>query len=69
MFSLLLAGTSLAQTSREVVRDPSGRIVQTIDHRTEAGGTVRSTTRDAMGRVIGTAVTRQSATGTARTEI
>jgi hypothetical protein len=37
LFVLALCATSPAQTCREVVRDSSGRIVQTIDRQKQAG--------------------------------
>ena len=58
---------SPAQTCREVVRDASGRIVQTIDRQKSAGGTVQATTRDASGRIIGTATTNPNAGGSSQT--
>jgi hypothetical protein len=36
---LVLPAVAAAQTCREVVRDSSGRIVQTVESRKEAGGT------------------------------
>jgi hypothetical protein len=65
---LMLASAFPAETCREVVRDSSGRIVQTIDRRKQKGGTVQATTRDASGRIIGTATTRPNSGGGARTE-
>jgi len=62
-----LAAISPAQTCREVVRDSSGRIVQTIERHQQTGGTVRSVTRDASGRIIGTATTRSNSSGSAHT--
>jgi len=56
-----LCATAPAQTCREVVRDSSGRIVQTIDRQSQSGGAVQSTIRDASGRMIGTDVTSASA--------
>ena len=43
-----------AHTCREVVRDSSGRVVQTIERRTGTGGTVHTVIRDASGRLAGT---------------
>jgi YD repeat-containing protein len=37
-----------------VVRDASGRIVQTIERQKQAGGAERAVTRDASGRIVGT---------------
>jgi hypothetical protein len=34
-----------ADTCREVVRDSSGRIIQTVDRQKQSGGTVQSVTR------------------------
>jgi len=70
MKTILLPALSLvspAQTCREVVRDASGRIVQTIDRQKSSGGTVQATTRDASGRIIGTATTNPNAGGSAQT--
>jgi hypothetical protein len=58
LFSLSLATLSPAQTCREVVRDSSGRIVQTIERQIQGGGNERAVIRDASGRVTGTATTR-----------
>lgn len=57
-----------AQTCREVVRDSSGRLVQTIERRTSGDGTVHAVIRDAAGRVAGTFVTRPDGGGGSRTE-
>lgn len=65
---LVLIPTLPAQTCREVVRDSSGRIVQTIDHQKQSGGTVQTTTRDAAGRIIGTATTRTNSGGFTSTQ-
>ena len=67
LLSFALPSILAAQTCREVVRDASGRIVQTIDRQKSAGGTVQATTRDASGRIIGTATTRPNAGGSAQT--
>jgi len=63
VFSLSLATTSPARTCREVVRDSSGRIFQTIERQKQAGGTAdsskvagtttRTQYRDASGRLPG----------------
>ena len=50
---LLFATHAPAQSHREVVRDASGRIVQTIDRPKSTGATVQATTRDASGRLTG----------------
>jgi hypothetical protein len=55
--SLILSVVSPAQTCREVVRDSSGRVVQTKETRKSGSGTT-SVTRDASGRVIGTATSQ-----------
>ena len=70
LFTLALANLSFAQTCREVVRDSSGRLVQTIERHKEAGGTERAVIRDSSGRLIGTATTRTGfgTSGTARTD-
>ncbi|MFU8892182.1 MAG: hypothetical protein ACNA8L_01000 [Luteolibacter sp.] len=52
--SFLLASFSQAQSCREVIRDATGRIVQTIDR--QANG--RAVMRDASGKIIGTATTQ-----------
>ena len=62
-----LASMLSAQTCREVVRDSSGRIVQTIERQKQAGGTERAVTRDASGRITGTATTRPNAGGSRST--
>jgi YD repeat-containing protein len=62
------ATVSTAQTCREVVRDASGRVVQTVERHKQAGGTVQAVTRDASGRITGTAVTRPNTGGGAHTE-
>jgi hypothetical protein len=56
-----------AQACREVVRDASGRIVQTIDRQKSAGGTERAVIRDASGRIIDTATTNPNAGGSSQT--
>ena len=63
LLSFVLSTVSPAQTCREVVRDGSGRVVQTIDRQKQAGGTERAVIRDASGRVISTATTQVSAGG------
>ena len=65
--SLILTDLSPAQPCREVVRDSSGRVVQTIYHQKSSGGTVRSVIRDASGRTIGTSTSQTSAGGHTRT--
>jgi hypothetical protein len=57
-FSLALVPVLDAQTCREVVRDSSGRVVETIERRTRPDGSVDSVTRDASGRLTGSATTR-----------
>ncbi|MEX1115063.1 MAG: hypothetical protein WEB53_07425 [Akkermansiaceae bacterium] len=49
-----MATISPAQTCREVVRDASGRVVQTVEHQKSSGGVERAVTRDASGSVTGT---------------
>ena len=66
--TLVLANISPAQTCREVVRDSSGRVVQTIERRKSAGGTDQAVIRDASGRITGTATTRNSGRKTTTTE-
>ncbi|MEY3894550.1 MAG: hypothetical protein RLZZ214_69 [Verrucomicrobiota bacterium] len=61
LLSFALSLMSPAQNCREVTRDASGRIVQTIDRQKITGGTVQATTRDASGRIIGTATTSPNA--------
>ena len=63
LVSLALTAADSAQTCREVARDSSGRIVQTIDRQKQSGGTVQAVTRDASGRIIGTATTRTNSSG------
>ena len=60
LLSFALALTAPAQPCREVVRDSSGRVVQTIYHQKSSGGTVRSVIRDASGRTIGTSTSQTS---------
>jgi YD repeat-containing protein len=67
LLSFALSLMSPAQTYREVVRDTSGRIVQTVERQKQAGGTVQATTRDASGRIIGTATTSPNSGGSTRT--
>jgi len=63
--SLTLTALSTAETCREVVRDSSGRVVQTIDHQKSSnGGALRSVIRDASGRTIGTSTSQTSGTTT-----
>lgn len=50
LLSFVLVTILPAQTCREEVRDASGRIVQTIEHQKQAGGTERAVIRDASGR-------------------
>lgn len=57
-----------AQTCREVVRDSSGRLVQTIERRTSGDGTVHAVVRDAAGRLTGSFVTRPDRSGGTRTQ-
>lgn len=63
LFAVALTATLPAETYREVVRDSSGRISQTIDRQKSSDGSVQSVTRDASGRIIGTATTRPSSGG------
>ncbi len=63
LMSGVLFSTARADNSREVVRDASGRLIQTIDHQKDANGTVNSVTRDASGRLIGTAVSHPNSGG------
>lgn len=67
LFSFALASTSPAQICREVVRDSSGRIVQTIDRQKTTSGTVHAATRDATGRITGTATTQPTSGGNSQT--
>ena len=53
LLSFALASVLSAQSCRELVRDASGRIVQTIERQKQGGGTERAVTRDASGRIIG----------------
>jgi len=53
LISIALASASQAQTCREVVRDSSGRVFQTIERQKQAGGTERAVIRDASGRITG----------------
>jgi len=46
-------------TRREVVRDSSGRLLYTVEHREGSGDTSQATIRDASGRLVGTATTRK----------
>ena len=66
--SLLLVSVASAETCREVVRDASGRVTQTIDHQKSGNGTVRSVIRDASGRMIGTSTSQTSGTTGSRTD-
>ncbi len=49
LLSCVLSPVSHAQICREVVRDPSGRVVQTIERQKQAGGTERAVIRDGSG--------------------
>ena len=51
-------------TCREVVRDASGRVVQTIERQKQAVGSERAVIRDASGRITGTATTQASGSTT-----
>ena len=68
LLSFALSPISPAQTCREVVRDASGRIVQTIERQKQAGGTERAVIRDASGRLVGTATTQASGGSTSQTQ-
>jgi YD repeat-containing protein len=68
LFASALVGISPAQSCREVVRDASGRVVQTIDRQKQFSNTERAVIRDASGRVTGTATTRPSYGSNTRTE-
>ena len=65
--SFLLASILPAQTCREVVRDASGHVVQTVEHRKGIGGIAHSIIRDAAGRIIGTSTSQTGSGGTTRT--
>lgn len=67
LFTFALATMLPAKTCREVVRDASERIVQTIERQKQAGGTERATTRDASGRIIGSATTNPNTGGSSQT--
>jgi hypothetical protein len=54
---LSLIPTARAQACREVVRDASGRVVQTIERQPQPGGRERVVIRDATGRIASTATT------------
>ncbi len=70
LLSFALSALSPAQTCREIVRDASGRIVQTIDRQKGSGETVQATTRNALGRLTDSQTTNtshsESFTGTQR---
>lgn len=68
LLTFIMASRLCAQTCREVVRDSSGRIVQTIERQKQAGGTERAVIRDASGRITGTTTTRPNAGSSVRTE-
>lgn len=57
LLSIALAALSPAQTCREVARDASGRMTQTIDRQKQAGGAERAVIRHAPGQIIGSATT------------
>jgi hypothetical protein len=61
--SLTMATVSPAQTCREVVRDSSGRMMQTIERQKSIGGVERTVTCDASGRVTGTSTSQTSPGG------
>lgn len=60
---LAFASLLAADTCTEVVRDDSGRIVQTIERVKGPSGTVQATTRDTSGRITGTAVSQPNKGG------
>lgn len=68
LLSLGLTISTFAQTNREVVRDSSGGLVQTIERRIEPNGQITSTTRDAAGRLIQESTTQVSPCGRATTQ-
>jgi hypothetical protein len=68
LLSFALATASPAQTCREVVRDSSGRIVQTIERQKQADRSERAVIRDASGRITGTANTQTSGGSTTQTQ-
>ncbi len=68
LLSLPLATILPAQTCREVVRDASGWVVQTIERQKQGGGGEQYVTRDASGRITGTATTQASGDSTTQTQ-
>jgi hypothetical protein len=50
-FGITAAG---AQTCRETVRDPAGRVVKQIERRQLPGGATQTVERDSAGRILGT---------------
>ena len=56
-----------AETCRDVVRDASGRIVQTVESQKNSNGTTKSVTRDASGRIVSTSSGAPSANGKMQT--
>jgi hypothetical protein len=68
LLSCALVASSPAQICREVVRDSSGRIVQTIDCQSLSGGAERAVIRDTSGRIIGTATTSNSGGSSTHTQ-
>jgi hypothetical protein len=63
LLSFVFSTLSPAQTCREVVRDASGRVVQTIDRQKQADGGGHNTYRDASGRIAGSATSKTTASG------
>jgi hypothetical protein len=63
LFSLVFVNGSTAQSCREVVRDASGRVVQTVDRQKQTGGTERAVIRDASGRLTGSQTTSGNCSG------
>jgi len=64
---LSFAAACPAQTGREVVRDASGRVVQTIERQKGGGNMERAVVRDASGRILGTSTSQTSPGGQTRT--
>ena len=64
LISFVLANDSPVQICREVVWYPSGRVVQTIERKKQAGRNERAVICDASGRITGTAITQASGSTT-----
>lgn len=63
LFPVLMTSHASAQTCREVVRDSSGRVVQTIERQKQAGGTERAVLRYSSGQITGSSTIQGHSVG------